>query len=189
MASIPSSRVQELIALVDDAVDRMPGNGCCQTVKEVLEKVVDSNEEFIDAEFLRPAPDKYARRLLHMDPAGRYSILVMVWGDGQGTALHDHDNMWCVECVYRGRIKVTSYSHFGAKDGLDEFQPAKVVYAGKGEAGALIPPYDHHILENADHQPAVTIHIYGGEMTSCDVFVPVGEGLYRREKRQLAYTA
>ncbi len=182
-------KVQELIALIDDAVDRMPGNGCCQTVKEALEKVVLSQEDFIGAEFLEPAPGKYARRLLHLDPAGRYSVLVMVWDNGQGTALHDHDNMWCVECVYRGRIKVTSYSSFGEKHGLHKFQPAKVVYAGQGEAGALIPPYDHHTLENADVAPAVTIHVYGGEMTACHAFVPVEGDLYRRERRELTYTA
>lgn len=183
-----SSKVQELIALIDDAVDRMPGNGCCHTVKEVLERVVNSDEEFISPEFLVPAPEKYARRLLHMDPKGRYSILVMVWDKGQGTALHDHDDMWCVECVYQGRIQVTSYSFFGEKDGLYEFQPAKVVYAGHGEAGALIPPYDHHVLANADEKPAITIHVYGGEMTACHAFLPEGEGRYRRERRELAYT-
>lgn len=180
--------VSDLIALLDEAVAKIPGNGCVHSVKEALEKVVNSNEDFIDAALLRPAPDKYARRLLHLDPAGRYSALVMVWAPGQGTALHDHDDMWCVECVYRGRIKVTSYSFFGEADGLYQFQPAKVVYAGHGEAGALIPPYDHHTIENVDDAPAVTIHVYGGEMNACHAFVPDGSG-YRRERRELCYTA
>jgi len=188
MASIPSSRVQELISLIDDAVDRMPGTGCCHTVKEVLEKIVLSDEEFIEPEFLQPAEGKYARRLLHLDPQGRYSVLVMVWDKGQGTSLHDHDNMWCVECVYRGRIKVTSYSFSGESDGLYAFKPEKVAFAGHGEAGALIPPFDHHTLENADESPAITLHVYGGEMTACQAFVPVEEGKYRLERRELSYT-
>ena len=187
MAVAEPSKLTELIQLLDTAVEEAEVSGCCQAVKRALEEIVASGEDFIGPEFLRPAPGKYARRLLHMDPKGRYSALVMVWDKGQGTPVHDHDNMWCVECVYRGRIKVVSYSFFGEKDGLYDFQPAKVVYAGCGEAGALIPPYDHHTIENSEESPAVTLHIYGGEMKHCHVFLPA-EGGYRREGRDLVYT-
>ena len=33
-----------------------------------------------------PRADSYARRLLHQDPAGRYTAVVMTWGPGQSTA-------------------------------------------------------------------------------------------------------
>ena len=46
----------------------------------------------------------YGRRLLHRDPRGRYTVVVMTWGPGQGTPIHDHANLWCVECVYRGNV-------------------------------------------------------------------------------------
>src|SRR4030095_11912675 len=35
-------------------------------------------------------PDCYARHLLHVDPAGRFSVVVMVWGPGQRTPIHAH---------------------------------------------------------------------------------------------------
>ena len=41
--------------------------------------------------------------------AAGYSVVVMVWDRNQGTPLHDHAGVWCVECVYRGRIRVTSF--------------------------------------------------------------------------------
>ena len=52
---------------------------------------------------------RYARRLLHRDPAGRYTAIVMTWGPGQGTAVHDHGGLWCVEGVVDGEIAVTQY--------------------------------------------------------------------------------
>lgn len=64
-----------------------------------------------------------------------------------------------------------------------------------GKAGALIPPFEHHVLANArPDQASLTLHVYGGEMTQCDIFQPMagtedagGAGTYRRSTRQLSY--
>jgi len=178
----------ELIALLDDAASITATTGCCHAVKDALEKVVHSGKDFIDPHFLAPDANRYARRLLHKDPQGRYAALVMVWDKGQGTALHDHAGMWCVECVYRGQIKVVSYSMQGHEGEEYRFTPERTVYAGPGEAGALIPPFDYHTMENAQAEPAITLHVYGGEMNWCNAFVPV-DGAYKIERRELAYTA
>lgn len=187
-APAKNSKLDELIRTLDEACSDADGCSCCHGVKTVLEEVVRSGQEFIPENMMRPAPDRYARRLLHRDPKGRYTVLVMVWGPGQGTALHDHAGMWCVECVYRGKIQVDSYS----LEGLEEDIPAKFtkelsVFAGVGEAGALIPPFDYHTIANALSEPSVTLHVYGGEMTWCHAFVPI-EGGYRKERRELSYT-
>src|SRR5688572_15541547 len=186
--ALTESKVGELIARLDKAVEITEERGCCEAVKDVLEDVVRSGEEFVGAEFLVPAADKYARRLLHKDPQGRYSVLVMVWDKGQGTMLHDHAGNWCVECVYRGRIRVVSYSIQGDEDDpVVGFQQEKTVFAGPGEAGALIPPFDYHTIENPDETPAVTIHVYAGELTWCNVFEPV-EGGFTKRRKDLSYT-
>lgn len=183
------SRVQELIQRLDEAVAPCDDAARCQNVKRVLSEIVASGESFVDAPFLVPSSDRYARRLLHRDPAGRYTLLVMVWDRGQGTGLHDHAGMWCVECVYRGRIRVTSYSIRGGDPatGVVQFQQESVVRAGVGEAGALIPPFEYHILEQEGAEPAITLHVYGGEMDHCHVFEPV-DGGWQRRYRELTYT-
>ena len=184
------SRVSDLIRRLDEAVATDDPNRLCANVKTVLTEVVMSGEEFLEPAFLQTAPDRYARRLLHRDPAGRYSVVVMVWDRGQGTPLHDHAGMWCVECVYRGRIRVTSFDLEGSPSAeVLRFTPESVALAGKGEAGHLIPPFEYHMIENPDQTPAVTIHVYGGEMTSCTAFFPLESGGHRREIRQLSYTA
>jgi len=68
-----------------------------------------------------------------------------------------------------------------------QFRHETTVYAGPGEAGALIPPFDHHTIRNPDERVAVTIHVYGGEMTQCHAFVPV-DGGYERVLKKLCYT-
>jgi len=190
MTIVPhASRVDALIRRLDEAVANADANAVCSGVKRVLIETIAAGADFLDPSYLRTAPDRYARRLLHRDPAGRYSVVVMVWDRGQGTPLHDHAGQWCVECVYQGRIRVTSFLLEGdAGAGTARFTPESIVLAGAGEAGHLIPPFEYHVLENAGDVPAVTIHVYSEEMTWCHAFFPEGDG-WRREVRQLSYTA
>ncbi len=181
-------KLQELISLLDKAVAITETSGCCSAIKEALEAIVDSGRDFIDEPFLRPDPNKYARRLLHKDPDGKYAAVVMVWDTGQGTALHDHAGRWCVECVYRGKIRVVSYSLTGQDGNKYYFKEEKTIHAGMGEAGALIPPFEYHVLENANDSPTVTIHVYAGELNWCNIFVPTEDG-YVEERRELSYTS
>ena len=74
----------------------------------------------------------YARRLLHRDPEGRYSAIVMTWGPGQGTAVHDHGGLWCVEGVVDGEIAVTQYLVQQDTDGYYRVTPIGSLLAGTG---------------------------------------------------------
>ncbi len=190
MAAAPNtSKLNELIRMLDDAVRADGDSPCCQSVKQALEQIVQSGDDFLEEHFLAPNPDRYARRLVHKDPGGAYTVLAMVWAPGQGTPLHDHAGKWCCECVYRGRIKVVQFELETPIDApVLTFKQMGTIYAGKGQAGALIPPYEYHSIENDGDVPAVTIHVYSGELTWCHAFHPV-EGGYRLEKRELSYSS
>ncbi len=127
----------------------------------------------LDERFRVPRPDCYARRLLYQDPANRYTAVVMTWGPGQGTAVHDHGGLWCVEGVVEGEMSVTQYDV--QADG-EAFRVAAIggpLTAGVGSAGRLIPPTDYHVLANArPTRPSVTLHVYGGNLDGCRVFTP-----------------
>ncbi|HVE12734.1 MAG TPA: cysteine dioxygenase family protein [Elusimicrobiota bacterium] len=187
---IPASpATRELIGRLDEAVSRPRVEAVCDGVKTALTEMIGSGAAVIPEDMLRPSTERYARRLLHMDPQERYSAVVMVWGPGQGTPLHDHAGQWCVEGVYRGRIKVTTYDLESrpAAGGPWRFKKAGVVLAGKSESGALIPPYEYHTIENTDSAPSVTLHIYRGEMKAFNAFVPV-DGGYAPQRRETYYT-
>src|SRR5262249_41962768 len=74
-----TSKADELIRRLDEATSAPDDATRCRNVKRVLIDVVSSGEQFIPAPYLEPAPDRYARRLLHRDPGGRYTALVLVW--------------------------------------------------------------------------------------------------------------
>ncbi len=188
MIQEPKSKVDELIRLLDEAVEIQDDTTRCHRVKDVLHDIVTDGGEFLPAEFMKPVEGCYARRLLHKDPENRYSVVVMVWGEGQGTALHDHCGHWCVECVYRGQIKVVSYSKQREDGDQFEFSPETEILAGMSDAGALIPPFEYHTIANALPTPAVTIHVYASELEWCHIFVPNENG-FERVRRDLCYSA
>jgi predicted metal-dependent enzyme (double-stranded beta helix superfamily) len=186
-----SGRAKAMVERLNAAVENCDSHSAsCQAVKKVLEAWIHPNADFLNAGFLQPAADTYARRLLYRHPEGDFSVIIMVWGVGQGTPIHDHAGMWCVECVYRGCIRVDSFDIQGLPEDEEVgFEEAGSVLAGCGSAGALIPPFDYHIIENAGEEPAVTVHVYGGDMTWCHGYTPVGEGRFRRERKALGFTA
>jgi len=182
----------DLIHLLDQAVAGGDDHSRCQGVMQALIAAVGDGADFLAPEFLEPVSEGYARRLLHKAADGSYSIVVMVWGPGQSTPLHDHAGMWCVECVYQGEIMVKDYSRIANRDstqGILDFVEEREMVAGTGEAGKLIPPFEYHTIGNVTDKPAVTIHIYGGEITTCQVFTPVEQGGFRLEVKQLGYSA
>ena len=175
---------------LDEAVRESNVTKVAQQVKTVLQEALRSNRLSLPHRFRESMPDTYARRLLHRDPDGRYTVVVMAWGPGQKTALHDHAGIWCVECVVDGQMEITQYDLLSGDGGAYRFVEQTRVAAGRGSAGCLIPPFEYHVLANAssDHT-SITLHVYGGEMDHCHVFEPAEDGSYRRVMRTLSYHA
>lgn len=154
----------------------------CQFIREGWLQLPDSVTEC--------CPEDYARRLLYKSDELGYSIMAMTWGPGQGTPLHDHCGMWCVEGVCFGELEVTQYELVDRQSDRYRFETRGIVQAGPGSAGSLIPPHEYHTIENTDTaETAASVHIYSGEMTNCNTFEPVGDGWYKRRRRELGYDA
>ena len=113
-----------------------------ELVKAVLIDSMKCGTLAVPESMKAPRPDSYARRLLHRDPDGKYTMVVMTWDVGQKTPLHDHAGIWCVECVVDGNMDVAQYDLLSEKDGQFRFEQRNNVVAGRGTAGCLIPPFD-----------------------------------------------
>jgi predicted metal-dependent enzyme (double-stranded beta helix superfamily) len=179
----------DLIARLDRAVEAGSPKAITAAVKADLEYILGGRTLLLPPSFTVPLSGHYARRLLHRDPQGRYTAIVMTWGPGQGTAVHDHGGLWCVEGVVDGDIAVTQYHVHQDPDGYYRVTPIGSLLAGTGSAGCLIPPTDHHVLANARPQQAsVTLHVYGGDLDDCKVFLPATpDGRYAESTRMLSF--
>ena len=64
------------------------------------------------------------------------------------------------------------------------------IVAGCGSAGSLIPPHEYHTIRNIDPtDSAVSVHIYSGAMTCCNMYYPDGDGWHRRQAKELQLDA
>jgi predicted metal-dependent enzyme (double-stranded beta helix superfamily) len=190
MATETAHGVETLIEKLRKAVLLRDPAAITGRVKDELEEITAGGGLALPAHFHQARPDCYARRLLHRDPELGWSAVVMTWGPGQHTALHDHAGIWCVEGVVEGRMDVVRYELVAEDEGCCRFEERDKVQAGVGSAGALIPPFDFHVLGNAlADRPSLTLHVYGGEMDHCSVFEPLGDGRYQRRQRALCYDA
>ena len=181
----------ELIRRLDRSVEAGDAVAITEAVKADLEDVLGRGVLRLPASLTEPRADCYARRLLHRDPAGRYTAIVMTWGPGQATAVHDHGGLWCVEGVVDGEIAVTQYQVRPSPDGDFDVVAVGALRAGRGSAGCLIPPTDHHVLANArDAEASVTLHVYGGDMLEARVYLPATtDGRYAESVRALSFHA
>ena len=86
-----ADRLDTLYGKTTDAAGLALGTGDMLRSVLALDHVLEPAER-------EPDPNRYRQHILHIDPAGRFSIVALVWLPGQGTPIHDH-LAWCVAGV------------------------------------------------------------------------------------------
>lgn len=164
---------QELVKHIDAAVQHPDTNALTTAMRESLCGLIRESKVRLPDCVFESCTGHYARRELYTSDRYGYSIVAMTWGPGQGTPLHDHSGMWCVEGVWQGQLEITQYELLEQRGDRFHFQSCGAVLAGTGSAGCLIPPHEYHTIHNRSDAPAVSVHIYRNAMTSCSVFRPL----------------
>ena len=182
-----TENLADLLARIDAAVRLRDPDAITSRIKHELEAAIHARRITLPGRFHRVRQEGYARRLLHRNDDLGYTAVVMTWAPGQQTPLHDHAGIWCVEGVVSGRMDVTQFDLVEEAGDAYRFEERGCVHASVGSAGCLIPPFEYHILANAIDELSITLHVYGGEMTSCHVFEPMKDGRYVRRERSLCY--
>jgi predicted metal-dependent enzyme (double-stranded beta helix superfamily) len=169
-----------MVAAFDEAIRDRSCEQLTEALRHSLCQLIRSGALALPAEVFEANADHYARREIYRSPALGYTVVAMTWGPGQGTPVHDHSGLWCVEGVVAGSLEITQYELLERRDDDFRFEPRGTLDAGPGSAGSLIPPHEYHAIRNAsDRDIAVSLHVYGGEMSCCSMFQPLGDDWYR----------
>jgi predicted metal-dependent enzyme (double-stranded beta helix superfamily) len=112
--------------------------------------------DVLTAEQRLGSPDTYRGHTLHAEPDGSFSIVALVWRPGQATRIHDHVT-WCAFAVIQG------VEH-------EDLYDADLNLVGQndnhvGEVSAFAPPGDIHRVHNTGDTTAISIHVYGTDIT------------------------
>jgi len=179
-----------LVAAIDAAVGLGRPQAVAAALRLALARLIRDPEVALPDCVQAPVADHYARRELYRSPAHGYSVVAMTWGPGQGTPLHDHSGLWCVEGVWQGELDITQYELLERAGERFRFRAAGGVHAGSGSAGSLIPPHEYHTIRNASTDGiAISLHVYQAPLDTCSRFCPLGGEWFVREAVQLTTEA
>lgn len=152
----PASRLTDLVVAVRTAVDTQARwSETAQLVAAQLRRHLPT-PDVLTAEQRRGAPDGYRSHTLHVEHDGSFSIVALVWRPGQVTRIHDH-RTWCVFGVIQG---VEHEDLFDADLNVIGHSDNHV-----GDVSGFAPPGDIHRVHNTGDTTAISIHIYGTDVT------------------------
>ncbi|WP_314175518.1 cysteine dioxygenase family protein [Streptomyces winkii] len=111
-------------------------------------------------------PDRYRQHLLHAESDGSFSVVALVWMPGQCTPVHDHVS-WCVTGVHQGEEHERRYRLLPAEEpgGRARLVATEDVVNPVGAVCGFAPPGDIHKVWNGCADKAVSLHIYGADVS------------------------
>ncbi|MER6212535.1 cysteine dioxygenase family protein [Streptomyces sp. NPDC048387] len=119
--------------------------------------------DLLTAEQQEGDPERYRQHILHAEPDGSFSVVALVWMPGQETCIHDHVS-WCVAGVHQGEESERRYRLAPGADAARLVATEDVVNA-QGEVCGFAPPGDIHKVRNSCSDKAISIHIYGADVS------------------------
>jgi len=161
MSTIIATRFEALLSATRAAVSTdADWSETAELVAAELERHLPT-PDMLTAEQRTGDPETYRSHLLHAEPDGSFSIVALTWRPGQATPIHDHVT-WCVFGVIQGIEHEELYT-------LDE-RRGVLVEAGAstnetGEVSGFAPPGDIHRVRNVGDSTAISIHIYGTDVS------------------------
>jgi len=175
-----------LLKVVEDAYAQPDGEGLTRTLRDGLCHLIKSKAVSLPDCVFEPVEGHYARRELYACPERGTTIVAMTWAPEQGTPIHDHCGLWCVEGVWQGSLEITRYELEEEDGDRARFTRYETLTAGTGSAGSLLPPHEYHTIRNpSKDRIAISLHVYQKAMGTCATFTPLGGDWYLRGSKTL----
>ncbi|GAA2090884.1 cysteine dioxygenase family protein [Streptomyces albiaxialis] len=162
-----TERLTALVGDVREAVGKgLPPDVTAYLVGEKLAPHLGAADLLAPAQ-CEPDPERYRQHLLHAEGDGSFSLVALVWLPGQCTPVHDHVS-WCVTGVHQGEEHERRYRLLPADAASGA--PARLVATEdvvnpEGSVCGFAPPGDIHRVWNGCETTAISIHIYGADIS------------------------
>ena len=127
---------------------------------------VEGSDGLLTPEQHEGDPDRYRQHLLHAESDGSFSIVALVWLPGQCTSVHDHVS-WCVTGVHRGEEHERRYRLLPSESPGESARlvATEDVINPVGAVCGFAPPGDIHKVWNGCQEKAISIHVYGADIS------------------------
>eukprot|EP00795_Rhopilema_esculentum_P003725 gene3725-14999_t len=161
-----SMTLQELIEklhviFADDQVN-------ADEVHSVMESYSSQRNEW--RKFASFDPYRYTRNLVD-EGNGKFNLIVLCWGEGQGSGIHDHSDAHCFMKVLDGELQETLYGW--PQDGIEneKMDPLRKNIYRRNQVAYINDSLGLHRVENPSHtNQAVSLHLYSPPFKACHSF-------------------
>lgn len=111
---------------------------------------------------------RYTRNLVDTGN-DKYNLILLCWGEGHGSAIHDHADSHCFMKMLQGNLEEVRFGWPKAEgDKLEEISRCRL---GHNEVCYINDSLGLHRVENTSHtEPAVSLHLYCPPYNMCSTF-------------------
>ncbi len=162
LMSNPRTELDQLIVAVRRAVARNADwRRTAVLVADALRQNLPPADALLTPEQRIGERGTFSSQRLHVEPDGSFSMVAIVWQPGAVTRIHDHVT-WCVFGVLEGAEHEDLYTP--SEDGT-HLREAGINPNPTGDVSGFAPPGDIHRVRNDTETTAVSLHIYGTDLS------------------------
>ncbi|MGW1835087.1 cysteine dioxygenase [Streptomyces sp. BBFR2] len=142
-----------------------------------------ANQRF--AEEYRPSGN-YTRLLLN-SPRDAYQVVLVFWGPGQGSPVHDHDDTTGVVSALTGETREIKYALTPRGEGRVGLTVASEFALVPGRVSPILPERDKqlHLMVNEQDHWSATVHVYLTAIHRYRQYTVAPDGTYRPSETEL----
>jgi len=119
--------------------------------------------------------ERYTRNCLFRD--ADFELILICWGEGQGTAVHGHDGEDCWVYLLEGEIDEV-YFNINDDNDLQEVGSHKVI---PNQLTFMNDKVGFHKLENCYEGKSMSLHLYAKPIENCVSFDETSQSFVKRE--------
>lgn len=159
----PRPAILGLASRIAELTEQLPVSELPVAAAEALQAFLDE-PDLLDRAHQMGDTNQYRRHLLYADALRSFTILALVWTEGQGTPVHGH-TAWGAVGIYQGRLETRNYELIDTGCGLPtcsetlycETVPGDILLVKPGLGGI-------HRLSCHAAEGAISIHVYGRDL-------------------------
>ncbi|XP_010015197.1 PREDICTED: cysteine dioxygenase type 1 [Nestor notabilis] len=112
---------------------------------------------------------RYTRNLVDSGN-GKFNLMILCWGEGHGSSIHDHTDSHCFMKILQGNLKETLFK-WPEKKGNGEMIKKSERVLRENQCAYINDSIGLHRVENISHtESAVSLHLYSPPFDSCNTF-------------------
>ncbi|XP_039522160.1 cysteine dioxygenase type 1 [Pimephales promelas] len=138
-----------------------------EEVQSIMEAYESNPQEWM--KFAKFDQYRYTRNLVD-EGNGKFNLMILCWGEGHGSSIHDHTDAHCFMKLLQGQLKETLFEWPDRKLPAGMVQKSQRVLL-ENQCAYINDSIGLHRVENVSHtESAVSLHLYSPPFQTCQTF-------------------